>query len=255
MNEITKAAKVEICDTYGYMQDGFETLLEYAQSIGKILCEQQAILDRDTEGVFRKWVEDELPFSRTTAWRWMRLHKEKEAIKGTKNIAEAIRRLAPVIDEPPKDPPAEEKKTDPTKKDETKPDPDTKTTEPPPENPAEPKKLKTTVGQDVPDDLIEIFERLGEIREPIAKLNGALKVIRDAVKDGDELYAYLTFTALESAVKNATRQLRHAMPYALCVYCGDRVVGSDIPSGCKACNGLGWIPEKSYVAASEEQKQ
>lgn len=253
MDELKVKAVTEIKENYEYVEEAFEMALEKVQRIGEILCEQQKIIDSHGDS-FSDWIRDELPFSKATAWNWMQLHKERARINNAKSIAHARRMLAPAEDEK-QEPPAEDKPETKPKGD--KPDAAKKKeqTEKEPDKPAGPKKLMTTVGEVVPEDLVEVFERLGEIRDPIAKLNGALKVIRDAVTESDELYKDLTFNAFESAMKNATRQLRHCIPYALCPYCQDRVVGTDTPSGCKACKGTGWVSEPIYKAACEELKK
>ena len=248
--ELALEATKEIKENCGYIDQAFDMALEKAQRNGQILCEQKIIMDK-MGTYFGHWIEEELPFSKTTAWRWMQLWTGRSKIKGAKSLAEAKRMIAPA-EEPKKEappepePPAEEQKGD--KKSD-------KPTNEKPKDEKKPKKLTTPAGQEVPCDLVEIFERLQQLRDPVRKLNSILKVIRDACKEGDELYAYVTFTAFETGMKNATRQLRHAMPFAVCPYCGgDRVIGSDIPSECP-CKGMGWVNEPAYTAAPKELKE
>ncbi len=252
-NELRIQAAAKINVIVENMEQGYEVLLDYAKEAGEILCEQQDLMDKTSE-VFGDWIEAEFDFSKTTAWNWMKLYKGRDKITGAKSVAEAHRMIAPVEDKPvekKQETPAEEPEPEPAPEPEKPAEPTAPAT---PKEPATPQKLKTPNGKDVPDDLVEVFERLGEPRGLIAQLNAILKEVRDAVKAKDELYGRLTFNAFETGIKNATRNLRHSMPHAVCPSCGgDRVIGTEIPSQCP-CKGTGWCNKTAYEFTPEELK-
>lgn len=240
--DLTKQATVEIKENYSYIEQAFEIALEKAQRIGEILCERKTVMDKAGES-FGEWIEKELPFCKATARNWMYLWNNRTKIVGANTIAEAKRMIAPAEEKepPPKDTPKDNKPKGNAPKDT-------------PKKPATPKKLQTSTGEDVPDDLVEIFDRTGELKEHVASLNKILGEIRKLCNEGDELYMYVTLAAFESAMKNATRQLRFALPYAVCLWCGgDRVIGTATPSQCP-CKGTGWINKTTYDSAPSDLK-
>ena len=128
--------------------------------------------------------------------------------------------------------------------------PEPQGTEPVEPEPATEKTVLDSVGQEVPEHLVEIFNRRLEITEYVRKINVMFRKIKEAVAANDELYANCKVGQLKSAVGNVRSNLRFTLPYAVCGYCGGDVNNTE----CRACNGRGWVNELSYKATPEEMK-
>jgi len=115
--------------------------------------------------------------------------------------------------------------------------------------------LLDSVGEIVPEKLVPIFARADEIKTHIRYLNKMLKEVKDARANNDLLYAYCNLNALESEVKNVTRNLRFTIPYAVCRYCASE--GKD----CRACSidkdsdGIGFQNEQRYLTTDPSLKK
>ncbi len=66
--------------------------LEKAIQVGEELTEQKAALGH---GQWLPWIKKNLPFSQPTAYRYMRLHEDREKLFNVNNLAEAYKLLAP----------------------------------------------------------------------------------------------------------------------------------------------------------------
>ena len=112
------------------------------------------------------------------------------------------------------------------------------------------KKVLDATGEQVPEHLLEYFERANEIREPIRALNAMLKHVKDCKDRGDKFYTYIKIELLTQEIGNVKRIFRFGLPYAVCGYCGADPNNED----CRACGGFGIVNELTHKSTPEELK-
>jgi len=112
------------------------------------------------------------------------------------------------------------------------------------------KKVLDATGKQVPEHLVEFFERANEFRQPIKQLNDMLKTIRKGKEAGDLIYKFIKIENLTAEIGNVKRILRFALPYAVCPYCG----GDEKNAECRACDGCGFVNEMTYKSTPKELK-
>ena len=110
--------------------------------------------------------------------------------------------------------------------------------------------VKDSVGKEVPEHLHEIFNRRPEIQEHVRVINEIVHTIKEARAANDLLYANCKLESLLEDVGNLRRNLRFTIPYAVCGYCRGDVNNKD----CGACNGRGFVNERTYKATPVEFK-
>lgn len=99
----------------------------------------------------------------------------------------------------------------------------------------------------VPERLRTIFENRAKTNEFIQRLKLLQKDIEADIKK-DPLYWYFFVKgSLDTDIKNLIRQLKAAMPHAVCRFCG----GTDSQE-CDACKGSGFLNELRFNAVPEE---
>jgi len=111
------------------------------------------------------------------------------------------------------------------------------------------KKLTTAAGQDVPEHLVPIFERVNELKSYVQQCTNIMKPIKKAVAEGDPLMNYLNLNSLEVAMGNVKRVFKFAIPFAVCAYCQ-----ADDSQDCKCCKGIGFINQTAWTATPEEMR-
>ncbi len=110
--------------------------------------------------------------------------------------------------------------------------------------------VKDSVGKEVPEHLHEIFNRRPEIQEHVRTINELVHTIKEARAANDLLYKNCKLESLLEDVGNLRRNLRFAIPYAVCPYCQADVNNAD----CRACDGDGFVNERIYKSSPEEMK-
>jgi hypothetical protein len=113
----------------------------------------------------------------------------------------------------------------------------------------QPPKILDKVGREIPHELIEVYLQ----RPVIEKLIRALDEIKNQVKHSydahDLIYSMLNFQSFQANMENLRRDLKFALPFAVCPYCGGRQSES-----CKACKGFGFVNSITYKMAPHELK-
>jgi hypothetical protein len=112
------------------------------------------------------------------------------------------------------------------------------------------KKVLDSKGKQVPEHLVKFFERANEFRQPIKQLNDMLKVVRKGKEAGDQLYKFIKIENLTAEIGNVKRIFRFGMPYSICPYCG----GDENNAECRACDGCGFVNEKTFWATPRDLK-
>jgi len=105
------------------------------------------------------------------------------------------------------------------------------------------------VGNNVPDNLRDIFLRQQEIKDFIGWLDRLKSDTKEAIKANPTLWSYFRTNPFEVELANVRRQFRFAVPHAVCPYCS----GIDADK-CKACKGVGFVNEEMYRATPVELK-
>ncbi len=116
------------------------------------------------------------------------------------------------------------------------------------QNHREPKPLTDKTGRPVPDQISEIFLRRGILTKLIQKLDDVLQEIDARKTSRDHVIAWVNILGLKSDITNARRNLKAAIPYAVCPYCGAE------NKDCKACKGFGFVGKLVYDQAPKEMK-
>lgn len=111
--------------------------------------------------------------------------------------------------------------------------------------------VKDAVGKIVPAHLVEVFYRADEIRVYIRQMNQMFKDIKEAQSKNDPLWVNCKLDSLKADVGNLRRNLRFALPYAVCCYCGGDINNKE----CTGCNSMGFLNELSYKAAPADMKE
>ena len=114
----------------------------------------------------------------------------------------------------------------------------------------EPEPVLDSLQKEVPEHLQEVFQREDEIKRHIKYLNQMVRDIKKAQEKNDLLWVNCKLDSLKSDVGNLRRNLRFALPYAVCVYCAADINNQD----CLACDGHGFLNELQYGAAPKEMK-
>lgn len=105
------------------------------------------------------------------------------------------------------------------------------------------------VGQNVPDNLRDVFMRQNELKMLIHQITTIVHQVKEAKAKNDLLYYYINAQNVEVEAGNLKRSLKAGIPHAVCGYCG----GSG--GKCRTCDGQGWVNELRYVATAKELKK
>jgi len=112
------------------------------------------------------------------------------------------------------------------------------------------KKVLDATGKDIPEHLVEFFERANEFREPVRLLNAMLKTVREGKEAGDRIYRFIKIENLTAEIGNVKRIFRFGMPFSVCCYCG----GDEKNDECRACGGSGFVNEMTYKSTPKDLK-
>ncbi len=119
-------------------------------------------------------------------------------------------------------------------------------------NSAAPSSPQDNAGQDLPDELIEVFRVsnyafktmtvwIYQIRQTLLNLG--------ATPGGAELAKNNQMEIVREHLKSIERDLRRSWPWAKCLYC------SGTRKTCRACEGRGWLTEEQWAQATRTQQQ
>lgn len=133
----------------------------------------------------------------------------------------------------------------------SEPEPEVEPEIPPAEEPEAPQVLEDNVGRVIPVNRMEVFQRVGEIRELVNQATRILKTCRDAVEAEDPLFAFCKTDQLKAAITNVRSILRFIIPYAVCPVCGGDV-NNDM---CRQCNGNGFVNDRMYANIPPDIKE
>jgi len=115
----------------------------------------------------------------------------------------------------------------------------------------EPAQLKDQAGNVIErPDVRAVFERRHELVD-LMKQVSALKSTILRGHENDDLYAYVNPTQVQAALGNVYQALKFALPHARCPYHADDALAR---RGCRACGGLGWVPQEKYEAGVKALK-
>ena len=112
------------------------------------------------------------------------------------------------------------------------------------------KKVLDATGKQVPEHLVKFFERANEYRGMIRQVQAVYKICKDGKESGDLFYKYVNLSTLTAAFSTAKHNLKFAMPFAVCRYCG----GDENNAECRACDGAGFVNEGMYKNTPRELK-
>jgi hypothetical protein len=110
-------------------------------------------------------------------------------------------------------------------------------------------KVEDDMGTIIPKDVLEFWNRRGEITEVLALISRAKCTIEEAQKQGDKL-----FLKVDQSVAHRLEQvhttLSRAVPYCVCGECEGRP-----GNGCAACKSTGFMSREEYTRLVPEQKR
>ena len=112
------------------------------------------------------------------------------------------------------------------------------------------RKVLDATGKEVPKHLVKYFERANEYRQLNRQVHAVYKICKDGKESGDLFYKYIKLSSLTAAFNTAKHNLKFAMPYAVCRYCG----GDENNAECRACGGAGFVNEGMYKCTPRELK-
>jgi ParB-like chromosome segregation protein Spo0J len=127
--------------------------------------------------------------------------------------------------------------------------------EPEPEEEAEPEPAKPTDqnGKPLPKHLIEIFEKRSLFKNVLNKLTQLQTEYNILVADENDYATHeMNKIQAQNDLKNFKRQIKHAIPYAICPYC--KGTGKDKGGGCKICKSTSWIVKSVYDFVPTEMR-
>ncbi len=106
-------------------------------------------------------------------------------------------------------------------------------------------------GRDIPTEAIAaIFRRRGEITELMQAVTSLKSRVTKAAAS-DPLFRLVAAQPFAIDCNNLFSALKHALPYAVCPYCG----GESIGNRCNGCKGSGWVNKVTFDNAPKELKE
>ena len=112
-------------------------------------------------------------------------------------------------------------------------------TKPAPESKPEPK--LDAVGKPIPAHLVELFDRVQEMKEIWTALSTVKSTITAAREAGDVLYGELDLQFAVAGIEQAYHAIKSSAPYAVCPWCA-----GIIAKECRGCGGRGVIGKFRY---------
>ncbi|MBN1123360.1 MAG: ParB-like nuclease domain-containing protein [Sedimentisphaerales bacterium] len=113
----------------------------------------------------------------------------------------------------------------------------------------EKKVLLDKVGKPVPKHLVAVFEGVDVITGFVRELDDLHKRVQQSMKTDPLLWHFFVATSFSTDIGNLKRQLKAAMPHAVCAFCG----GTHSKT-CQACKGGGFLNELRWNTVPKEMK-
>lgn len=107
-------------------------------------------------------------------------------------------------------------------------------------------------GEQVPDDLRQVFELCEEFDDQRKKLTAIKSWITQRLNHPGAKWLEAAAQRIRSDIDNADSELKFAKPYCVCVYCLNK---PPKVANCNACKGFGWITEPVYKQAPKGMKR
>lgn len=111
-------------------------------------------------------------------------------------------------------------------------------------------KVVDKVGREIPHELIEVYLQRPVIEKLIRTLDEIKNQVKRACEVHDPIFSLLQYQGFQTHMENLRRNLKFALPFAVCPYCGGRHSDS-----CDACKGFGFVNSILYTSAPRELKQ
>lgn len=111
---------------------------------------------------------------------------------------------------------------------------------PPPPKKRKPSAVTDPTGYRVPQPLVPLFQRQGEVKGIVTSLRSTLRTLEAARKDDDPLYSQSSLSAVIIELQGAIRKLHGGVPVIVCPYC------QGIDGGCNSCLGVGLMSQDRY---------
>lgn len=238
IDEIVLSHKNNLLESQKKIEAGMRTTLDMAIFMGHELTEVKKILPY---GDYSGWIEAEMPFSVRSAQTYLRLFTHRKTLE-----AQLPALLDEAIDsiKTPKTAPTPEPESPKQPSPITTPLQQVKATR-------KPAKLVDKGGAEVPEQLLEVFQRADEIKAYLNQATNLKNEVTRLAADEPDLWRYLNLNAFQAECGNVIRTLKFAIPYAVCRFCFAHETQKDT---CQACKGAGWLNEKVFRQVPEEMK-
>lgn len=105
------------------------------------------------------------------------------------------------------------------------------------------------VGKTVPEHLVPVFEGAAIIRSFVEELDDLHTRVKQSIKTDPLLWHFFVATSFSTDIANLKRQLKAAMPHAVCAFCG----GTHSKT-CQTCKGGGFLNELRWNTVPKEIK-
>lgn len=241
MGNLAKTRAKEIITLHAEIETGAETILEKAIRIGELLTEQKTSLKH---GGWILWVKENLPFGERESQNYMRLFANAPALnaKPVSHLKEAIAFLS-------------EPKTTPEPDDEDNADDDDEEEvvvededeEDVVEDEEETSDDETDEAHPVDSNVLdEIAADVKELKAICKVANALRKRTTTLVKKKGLVSAWLWPEMLSQYLQNFGREIRKAIPHALCPICNGK--------HCDQCNQTGYVGKAVYGKLVKENE-
>lgn len=110
-------------------------------------------------------------------------------------------------------------------------------------------KVVDKVGREIPPELIEVYVQRPAIEKLIRSLDEIKNQVKRAFEAHDLIFSLLHYQSFQTHMENLRRDLKFALPFAVCPYCGGRQSET-----CDACKGFGFVNSILYNSAPRELK-
>lgn len=105
------------------------------------------------------------------------------------------------------------------------------------------------VGKSVPKHLVPVFEQAATMKGFVNELDDLHSRVQLSIKTDPLLWHFFVATSFTTDIGNLKRQLKAALPHAVCGYCG-----GNHSENCKTCKGGGFLNELRWNTVPEEMK-
>jgi len=110
--------------------------------------------------------------------------------------------------------------------------------------------LVDMTGRPLPPKAALAFARVDELKELYSSLAAVQRICDSGVTGDDVLYKFVVLGPLKAAIGDVKRQIKDAMPFAVCPYCG----ADEDNESCKPCRSAGWVTKRIWDAIPDDMK-